>query len=366
MGTINIAKLSHKYAVKKKMEMIKLNVFNENHWDSIVKSFKNHDVYYLAGYVKGLEIHGDGQPVLFYYEGEGLRAINVAMKRDISNDPKFEGTIPKLTYFDLITPYGYGGWLIEGNGFHSDLKSKYEELCTREGIVSEFVRFHPVLETVNRNLYTVVDHGRTGCLELDSEELIWSNMSSDMRTQVRKLGRKGVEVHHGWTPELIEQFIPIYEATMDKDNATPYYYFKEDFYKSVYEDLKDNATMFYATYEGQIVSMAIIMFAGTQLHYHLAGTDQEFGRLGAAKALMVETALWGSRNGYKTLHLGGGVGGKECKLFEFKRRFNKNTKTTFSTGRAILDNNRYNELISVRNLKNQDLDSSGFFPGYRI
>ena len=37
-------------------------------WDKIVKSFKDYDVYWLSGYVKAFKIHGDGEPLLFFYE----------------------------------------------------------------------------------------------------------------------------------------------------------------------------------------------------------------------------------------------------------------------------------------------------------
>ena len=50
-------------------------------WDSIVKSFNNYDVYYLSGYVKAFQIHGDGEPQLLYFEDNGLRAIYVYMQR---------------------------------------------------------------------------------------------------------------------------------------------------------------------------------------------------------------------------------------------------------------------------------------------
>ena len=95
---------------------IKAITINEpEKWDSIVKSFADYDVYYLSGYVKPFRIHGDGEPVLIYFTGEHTRAINVVMKRDISDDPRFNGIIESGAYYDTATPYGYGGFLIEGD-----------------------------------------------------------------------------------------------------------------------------------------------------------------------------------------------------------------------------------------------------------
>jgi hypothetical protein len=45
-------------------EYLKVYELNDPKWDEIVKSFKDHDIYYLNGYLKSLEINGDGEPLL--------------------------------------------------------------------------------------------------------------------------------------------------------------------------------------------------------------------------------------------------------------------------------------------------------------
>lgn len=36
-------------------------------WDEIVCSFAEYDVYYLSGYVRVFDIHGDEEPQLLFY-----------------------------------------------------------------------------------------------------------------------------------------------------------------------------------------------------------------------------------------------------------------------------------------------------------
>ena len=91
-----------------------LQLEQSEQWDSIVRSFKKYDTYWLSGYVKGFQIHGDGVPLLFFYEDHEVRGINVVMKRDVAKDIHFIGKISAGKYFDFASPYGYGGWLIEG------------------------------------------------------------------------------------------------------------------------------------------------------------------------------------------------------------------------------------------------------------
>ena len=75
--------------------MLKVYTLEEsNKWDTVVRSFSEYDVYWLSGYSKGFKLHGDGEPLLFYYENRHIRGINVVFKRDISKVTFFKGKLP--------------------------------------------------------------------------------------------------------------------------------------------------------------------------------------------------------------------------------------------------------------------------------
>lgn len=339
-------------------------------WDGIVKSFKNHDVYYLSGYAKAFQIHGDGKPILFYYEDYDIKALNVVMKRDIEKDKYFNGKIPKDTYFDITTPYGYGGFLIDGKVTGNSLKRldyEYSSFCKNNGIISEFVRLHPVVKNVEilSSIYEVSYLGRTITMELNSHCQIWNELTSKNRNVIRKAIKYGVEIYWGRDPKLCDIFMPLYNETMDKDEARSYYYFKNDFYNSILIDLKYNAIIFYALYEERIIAMSIILLSNQQMHYHFSASDKEYKHLAPTNLLLYEAACWGCENGYKTFHLGGGLGSQEDSLFKFKSAFNKNSNSIFAIGRKIFDEEKYQELVDIR-LAEAALDkNSRFFPEYR-
>ena len=338
-------------------------------WNEIVKSFNNYDVYYLAEYTKAFQIHGDGEPLLFYYEGSGIKAVNVVMKRDIAFDKKFENEIPSNTHFDITTPYGYGGFLIEGELTKDSLKllnEEYSSICKKEGIISEFVRLHPVLKNSEKlgEIYDISELGKTITIELVSQNQIWSNLIAKNRNVIRKAKKSGVEVFWGRNPELMEKFIELYNETMDKDNAKDYYYFKKIFYTSVLEDLKYNSMIFYALYEEKIISMSMMLFSNDQMHYHLSASDKHFQHLAPTNLLLFEAACWGVENGYKTLHLGGGLGSQEDSLYKFKKAFNKESETNFSVGRKIFSKEKYNNLVNINKKINSQEDKK-YFPEYR-
>ena len=284
--------------------MIRIYNINEAElWDEKVRSFVQYDVYYLSGYVRAFMIHGDGEPQLLYYETEGLQAIYVYMKRKTNIDG----------YYDSVTPYGYGGVLFEGNTSEENLQSfwkAYVQKMKDEGIVDNFVRYHPVLANAvpMKRISTVIDLGKTVAFDLSSEDVIWTNIISKNRNMIRKAEKNGIEIRHGKGMELFKDFKRIYNATMEKDHAEEYYFFGDAFYESIHRDLYDNYEMFYAVLNGEIIAMSIMLFANDQMHYHLSGSMIEYRNLAPSNLLLYKAALWGCEHGRKTFHLGGGVG----------------------------------------------------------
>lgn len=333
-------------------------------WDPLVRSFAAHDVYWLSGYARGFQLHGDGEPLLFSYSDGRLRAINVVMRRDIGKDPRFAPHIPCGRYFDLSTPYGYGGWLAEGEGLERAFAA-YARWCRQNGVVAEFVRFHPLCQNhvLCAPFYQVEQRGRVVHMDLHSSELIWRNLSCKNRNALRKAIKNGVEVYCARTPEIYQRFRVLYDKTMDKVGAKAYYYFDAPFYRSMAEDLPDNALVFYAALpNGMMIAAAIMLLANRCMSYHLAGSLPEYRGLAASGLILYKAALWGCEHGYQTLFLGGGVGSEEDKLFHFKRAFYRGDLHHFYIGKKIFDQARYDELVRLRG----EMEESDYFPLYRM
>lgn len=330
-------------------------------WDTIVRSFKGYDTYWLSGYVNAFKIHGDGEPLLIHCESEGTRGINVVMLRDVADDPHFHGKIESGKYFDLATPYGYGGWLIDGEDTEM-LFDEYQRWIMKEGIISEFVRFHPMIENHSAcmDFYEVIQLGEVVHMDIYNPGDIWNNMSSKNRNVIRKAIKNDVKIYNGRYPEIYEKFRIIYNGTMDKDNAEEYYYFEEPFYESILNDLPQNAQVFWAEKDGQVIAASIILAANGRMNYHLSGSLREFSSLAPGNLILYTAALWGSANGYKTLYLGGGVGSGEDGLFKFKRAFYRGELNHFFIGRKTYDIEKYQELVAKRDNPNQN-----YYPIYR-
>lgn len=331
--------------------MLRIVSINEkNKWNEIVKSYENWDIYYLSEYADTLRLHGDGDPLLIDFSDQKDRFCYVVMRRDISDDPRFKGYIESGKYFDFESPYGYGGPLCDNhiseesqNAFLRDII----DYATEYGVVSQFVRFHPLLsnhEILPRVFDTRYLH-QTIYIDTSSVELIMTNMDSKNRNMVRKAEKNGVTIVRK-PIEAFYDFVPIYEETMLKDNADDYYFFGEEYFKKQI-DLKDNACIFYAIREESPIAAAIMYYNDKYMHYHLAGTHTEYRKYAPSNLLLYKAACWASERGIKQFHLGGGIV-EDDNLFGFKKQFNKNGRLPFYIGRTVFNQDMFEYLKTIR------------------
>lgn len=339
-------------------------------WDKAVLSFPNYDIYYLSGYLRGFEIHGDGNPILVYYEGDELRGMCAFMLRDIA-DMEWVESIEKGQYFDIITPYGYGGWLMDGDCLEEKLNvfwNEYKVFMKDQKIVCAFTRWCPWLKNqeMMRGHSNIIDLANTIFIDTTTVDGIMKNIKSKDRSTIRKAAKNGITVELSDNPALFEEFIEIYNDTMLKDNAEKYYFFKPDFYQSIIDDLKGKWLMAAAMLDDKIIAMSIMLFCNGHIHYHLSGSILEYRRLNATNLILYETAKYGAEHGYKLFHLGGGVGSGEDPLYKFKKAFNKDGDLQFSISKDVFDQDTYDIFVEMRKKNDISFNSvSGFFPLYR-
>lgn len=343
--------------------------YENEQWNDVVKSFPEWDIYYLNEYACSMKLHGDGVPILIYYEKEGKRLAYVMMQNDIAQFIPLKDCLEKGYYFDWTTPYGYGGPLVDGvldSDWIQEFEAHIEDYCRKHAIVSQFFRFHPLYQNqkIFEQIADIVYLKKTVYIDTSSETVIFKNMTPNNRNMVRKAIKNGVKVFsdHG---ECVVDFIRIYKATMKHNAASEYYYFSKDYYDYLIKQMGDNLVFFYSTYEGKIISAAIFFYNDNYMHYHLSGTLPEYRTLASTNLLLSEAANWAAKQGIQRLHLGGGVE-TEDSLLSFKKHFNRNGLLDFCIGRNIFIPDAYEELIKLRELKDATFQKNeSYLIGYR-
>ncbi|MDR1253675.1 MAG: GNAT family N-acetyltransferase [Oscillospiraceae bacterium] len=338
----------------------------ENHskWLEITERFSKKDVYYLNAYVSALTLHGDGEPLFAYYRDENCEIGYVVMKQDIADAPEFRGYLAKEQLFDFSTPYGYGGFLYEGQVTNSSLHSFFaslQEYCVENRIVSQFIRFHPLLQNQKfvEKFCNILKHKSTIYMDTTSPEKIMENMTSKNRNMVRKAMNSEINIDFD-KGENLDAFLKIYNETMDANQANSYYYFDKTYFRYLIENLKDNFLFFHARHQGEIISSAIILFNAHSAHYHLSGTKRDFRNLAPGNLLLYKVAVWAAEHGISKFHLGGGINQGD-NLFAFKKSFNKNGHLDFYIGSNIFMEDKFSYLIELREKIDNHFDCNNKF-----
>lgn len=306
-------------------------------WDELLGQLGCADAYLLHAYVEASSVLDPGEPVLLEHDGVVMTCIVRA--------------IPGTDAYDVTTPYGYGGPV--GNG---DFQQAYERWCGERGIVSTFLRFHPLFENYRGAPYATYASPTVGWpLEGD----LLAGMHGKHRNVVRKAKKVGVTVEATPAPDDLSAFVSLYEQTMRRQDAAGYYFFSPDYWERL-SALLDRLVRLDAVAEGEIVASALCLRGDRWLHYHLGATADSARDLGASNLLLYEAARWGQGQGLEEFHLGGGAGAKEDSLFAFKQRFSPNGRREFWVGKLVHNEEAYRRLSG-----GADVDIAGFFPAYR-
>lgn len=327
-------------------------------WKKVLENSCVYDFHHSSFYHK---IDNDQDCCLFFY---GNDSQFIAF-------PLVIRTIPNSEYFDFTSVYGYAGPITNINSISNDFlegfKEAFELYCNENNIVCGFTRLNPlipiqtaILETIG----TVIDLNKTVFIDLTkSIEEQRKEFRKSLKSELNQLRRKGYEVKEATTRQEIDAFIDIYYETMDRVDATAYYYFTKEYFYDFLENKEFESKLLLAYNDKEITAGAIFTFSSGIMQYHLAGTKDEFIKETPMKLILDEARILGTSLNQKFLHLGGGVGGHDDdSLFRFKSGFSKNF-AQFSIWKSIFNQEVYKELVNEKGLTDSN---SNYFPLYRL
>ena len=323
------------------------------------------DIYFDERYGRLFEKIESGRFRVFEFEHKSGTIRHSFIKREIPMQ------LSGHQYYDLVTPYGYGGPQILhcAEGKKEELVQAFEKAfqryCADNDVVSEFVRFHPLLENAQDFLacYDAVYLRDTVGTNLeDGEASIDLEFSKSTRKNIRRALKSGVEYRTVLNPQDLSSFKRIYYATMERNGADSFYYFGDEYFEDLMALLGGNVLLVEVLYGGQVIGAGLNFVYGRFAHTHLSGTLAEFNHLSAASVLNYALALWGMEHGVALIHGGGGRSNSpDDRLYLFKKQFGRQTGFKFYTGRKIWHEGVYNDLGAQLDA----CEKSEFFPAYR-
>jgi hypothetical protein len=282
--------------------------------------------------------------------------------------------------FDLTNAYGYPCPLwsqdaLQIPGFDQRAITAWVEYLRTAGIVSAFLRFHPLFpqpETAWQQHGLLLNQGATVSIDLTlPTEQLWRQTRQGHRYEIKKMQKcKDITVFMDDDWSYFEAFMECYTATMDKVRASPQYYFTREFLMALREGLGKQLHLCVVCIKGAVASAGLFTEMHGIVQFHLSGTQPELAYIPTSKLMLHYVRDWAKQRGNRVFHLGGGVGARHDGLFLFKAGFSP-LRHPFYTWRAVVNADAYRSLVEERrhvagSLSSADLKLDGFFPEYRM
>ena len=325
------------------------------------------DIYFDDNYGKLYEKADNGKAVIFFHECAYGKVKHQFIKRAI---PK-ELLSGDEELYDIVSPYGYGGPLIieaeDGckEQLVNDFYNAFTAYCAENKIVSEFVRFHPIAENALdfKSVYSPVWDRNTLGTDLKSyDDPVQSEFSKKCRKNIRQALNKGVSYRIVYQPESMEDFKKVYYSTMERNAASEYYFFDDEYFNKCLELYGKNILLIEVLFEDKVIAAGMYFLYDKIIHIHLSGTLTEYLYLSPAYVLRYALACRGKEHGYEMIHHGGGRSNSpEDSLFLFKKQFAVNTKFDFYVGRKIWMPEVYSKICAHNGIS----EENSYFPAYR-
>lgn len=338
-------------------------------WNSAVERCAWHDFYHLAEY--HLLHKQEGQGILIVIsEDEKTIAFPLLVRpiEEVGGLEDFSG------YFDATSVYGYPGPITNAETDIRFLKQAgwvLGNILRDQKIISVFSRLHPIL---GNDKYVFVGAaipiGETISIDLTlPEEQQTKLYRKNHQRDIKKALHNNLICFEDKEWSRYDDFIRLYYATMERVGAEVRYFFSREYFDELRVALKDSLRLFIVTQEDVVLSAGLFTLVRGIVQYHLGASNPNFMQHHAASKLLFDTVRrWASKYNATVFHLGGGVGGKNDSLFNFKRGFSDRIHT-FWIWKYIVDKCCYEQALAARHawltMNNLALTENSYFPAYR-
>jgi len=322
-------------------------------WPSVLARV-DHDAYHLPGYVQAAAWQEEGCAAAFWSRGAGGELFVPLILRPVPQ---------RGDWHDAVSPYGYPGplWLGDPAADQRPHWQAFADAGRARRLVSVFFRLHPFLPSAadpQQMPGTQVVHGDIYVVDLrQPHEDYQRQVRKSHRRSVRRLQAEGFRVEHN-TWEHFPGFTELYDRSMQRLGASRYYQLRPEYFAALRRELPQHLHLLSAfDPRGRLAAAGLLLSCGGAVHCHLGGVGEDFLLNNPTRLIDMQTVELFREQGYALLNLGGGLGGEDDSLAQYKRGF-ATTTFPYATCRLVLDEAAYTHLSGGQT-------DTPFFPAYR-
>ena len=248
-------------------------------------------------------------------------------------------------YYDLETPYGYGGPVSNTNDvfFLEKANNFYLDWIKSNNIVAELTRFHPLSNFKYENFFSknFFSIKKTCSLDLSLVNENFDPFKSRVKNKIR-LSKKNLTAHISQEENDFTFFKEIYLNLMQLKSARDDYFFSKDYFVGLFKIItKEGFMVIVKDKNNNKLAAGVFLYGGQRLNYHLSAFDKNYNYPGVMNLLIYHAALHAKKIDLKILHLGGGNSTDDNDaLFKFKKSMS-NTLHEFNLFGRIHDKKLY-------------------------
>lgn len=280
------------------------------------------------------------KPYFFMLKDENKFCLFLFIKREIPI------RVDNQKYYDLITPYDYGGFSYNSTELFTKFFNQFDKFCKKENIISAFWKFNPMYNFHFSELKKFID------IRLLTPH-IYIDLAADYKSGYSKRKKRNINNAKRYDYQFvvednIDNFFSIYTYTMKLRNAHKYYFFE----KQNLQELMNFGKVFTIKYHDDAVTSIFILEDQKNIYYFLGGSkDRKYG----FNSLLFDLVSDYYKKHKRNFLLGGGQNG----IYQYKKEFSKLEKP-FYIGKKIFNNEVYYKLVQLTKRGDNE-----FFPKYR-
>ena len=280
---------------------------------------------------------------------DSLQAIHwVYRDRDSCILHSFElGSNPDLGIKDVQSAYGYGG-PISNSEDPEFLRGADQAFCRwaqANSVVAEFLRFHPLVPHSRWYTGQVVRNRQT--VYIDLKRGLFEQYEARRRSDLRRFIAGGLQIRRASAQVMREVFPAMYQANMDRVEASRSYYFPASYFEALFEF--EGVENWLAWRDEQPIAGAVILVSpqASTVEYHLGAQAPDSAHYKVMVGLLHVIAEHYQNSSCNCFYLGGGrsVAADDSLLF-FKKGFSPAT-SDFHTASKIYDGECYTRLMNM-------------------
>ena len=321
-------------------------------WDEIItNNLKIQEIFFRSDYlnlfITNNKITNQTVGNLFVaFNDLGFFWINCFLKKKINN---YEN-ITQNEYFEIETPYGYGGPYSNtyNENFISESQNIYFEWCKKNKVVVEFVRFNPILD--NRVFFNKIDQiyleRKNRYFDLQKLDSELTHFSSKVRNKIKQTKKVNVELDFKLNKINFNLFKIEYIEFIKSIKGNNFYLFNNSYFKNLYDLIDKFGFLVTARLNNKFLGGSIFIGFENIINYYLTVIPDKKILPGINNLILINSYFFSKKKGFQLCNLGGGISSQEDSLYDFKKSMS-NIEKSFFIGRKIHNSFIYHKLIKA-------------------